>query len=325
MKSINWAIIGCGNVTEAKSGPAFSRAADSNLVAVMRRDGAKAEDYARRHGVARWTTDAESLLTAPDIDAVYVATPPDSHAKYAIMAANAGKHIYVEKPMALNHAQCLEMIAAAEAAGVSLFTAYYRRSLPYFIKIKELLEGGAIGTPRMVTVKLFKPGPDQPFTAEELPWRYRPEIAGGGLFVDLGCHQLDILDYFFGPIVSVNGVARNQAGLYPAEDAVSASFLFESGVLGNGSWCFTAPKTTETDEIIITGGKGTITFSTFKFSPITLETVGDWDTFEFTRPEPIQQAMIQSITDELLGRGQCPGTGVSGARTTWAMEKILRG
>src|SRR5882757_10269989 len=103
---IRWGIIGCGDVTEVKSGPALQRATGSALVAVMRRDRAKAEDYARRHGVARAYDDAAALIADPDVDAVYVATPPSSHAAYTLAAARAGKPVYVEKPMALSHAEC---------------------------------------------------------------------------------------------------------------------------------------------------------------------------------------------------------------------------
>ena len=124
MRTIRWGIIGCGNVTEVKSGPGFQKAQHSALVAVMRRDGALARDYAERHGVPRWYDDADALIADPDVDAVYVATPPDSHAEYALRVARAGKPVYVEKPMALNHAQCRVMIDACRAAHVPLFVAY---------------------------------------------------------------------------------------------------------------------------------------------------------------------------------------------------------
>jgi 1,5-anhydro-D-fructose reductase (1,5-anhydro-D-mannitol-forming) len=198
MKTVRWGIIGCGNVTEVKSGPAFQQAEGSELVAVMRRDAALAEDYARRHGVPRWYADAEALIADPEVDAVYIATPPHMHRPYTLAAARAGKPVYVEKPMALNAAECREMIDACEAARVPLFVAYYRRSLPRFLKVKELVDGGAIGAVRTVQITLTQPLalPD----GGELPWRVRPEIAGGGHFVDLASHTLDFLDYVLGPI-----------------------------------------------------------------------------------------------------------------------------
>jgi predicted dehydrogenase len=323
MKQINWGMIGCGAVTEVKSGPAFQIIKDSNLVAVMRRTPGKAEDYARRHNVPKWYDDAKKLIHDPDINAVYIATPPDSHARYAIMAAEAGKHVYVEKPMALNSSECEQMIRAAQKAGVKLFVAYYRRCLSSFVKVKGWVNSEAIGTPRLVVIRLIRPAFEKQSADAELPWRFRPEISGGGLFVDLGSHQLDYLDYLFGPIVSVRGFARSQAGLYPAEDMVSACFIFDSGVVGNGTWCFSASKESSTDEVEIIGSKGRIVFSTFAFTPVRLETASGVETFEYPKPKHIQQAFIQTVVDELLGRGQCPGTGVTASRTTHVMDKIL--
>ena len=207
MRTIRWGIIGCGNVTEVKSGPGFQKAANSALVAVMRRNAALAEDYARRHGVPRWYADAQALIADPDVDAVYVATPPASHMEYALACARAGKPVYVEKPMARTLAECEAMIDACRSAGVPLFVAYYRRTLPRFLKIKELIESGAIGDVRLVTVTLHqKPAPDDADPAKR-PWRVVPEIAGGGKFLDLASHTLDFLDYLLGPIVQVKGLA----------------------------------------------------------------------------------------------------------------------
>ena len=140
---IRWGIIGCGNVTEVKSGPGFQKAAGSALVAVMRRDAALARDYAARHGVPKWYDNAHALVNEPDVDAVYVATPPSSHREYALLAARAGKTVYVEKPMALNHAECLEMIAACRAAGTPLFVAYYRRAQQRFLTRQSRNQTGA--------------------------------------------------------------------------------------------------------------------------------------------------------------------------------------
>ena len=321
---VNWGIIGCGDVTEVKSGPAFNRVKNSNLLAVMRRTTEKAQDYAKRHGVPKVYDDADKLIRDPDINAVYIATPPDSHAKYAVMAAQAGKHIYVEKPMALNFTECQRMMEAAEKAGVSLFVAYYRRCLHSFVKIKEWVDGGTIGTPRLANIRLVKPLFKKKSETDDLPWRFKPEISGGGLFVDLGSHQLDYLDYLFGPVLSVKSLALNQAGIYPAEDVVTACFTFESGVAGNGIWCFTASEKNETDQVEILGSKGKITFSTFAFTPLELETARGIETFDYPKPKHIQEPMIQTVVDELLNRGKCPSTGITASRTTKIMDKILK-
>ncbi|MRR31036.1 Gfo/Idh/MocA family oxidoreductase, partial [bacterium] len=219
MNQVRWGIIGCGDVTEVKSGPALQKADGSQLVAVMRRNEALAQDYARRHGVQRWYDDARQLIDDPQVDAVYIATPPHKHKEFTLAVAQAGKPVYVEKPMALNAAECQEMIDACHVAGVPLFVAYYRRALPRFVKIKEIIDSGVLGKLRFVQVTLTQPARE--LASGELPWRVIPETAGGGLFVDLAAHTLDFLDYVLGPIQAVHGIACNQGGAYPAEDVVS--------------------------------------------------------------------------------------------------------
>ena len=322
MRTIRWGIIGCGNVTEVKSGPGFQKAANSALVAVMRRNPALAEDYARRHDVPKWYADAQALIAAPDVDAVYVATPPDSHMEYALACAHAGKPVYVEKPMARTLAECEAMIDACRSAGVPLFVAYYRRTLPRFLKIKELIESDAIGKVRLVVVTLHqKPAPVDADPVKR-PWRVVPEIAGGGKFLDLASHTLDFLDYLLGPISQVRGLAGNQAGLYPAEDIVTATWEFESGVQGTGAWCFTAHGDLDVTEIV--GSRGRIAFSTFGTEPISLTTADGVARFAIEHPVHIQQPMIQTVVYELNGVGRCPSTGETAARTTWVMDEALR-
>lgn len=319
MKTIRWGIIGCGNVTEVKSGPGLQKATNSALVAVMRRNGALAQDYAARHNVPKWYTDAQALIDDPEVDAVYIATPPNAHKAYTLAVAKAGKPVYVEKPMALNFAECQAMIDACQQANVPLWVAYYRRRLPRFLKVKELIETGAIGAPRTVTVTFYRKW--RPAEPHNLPWRVIPEIAGGGLFVDLAAHTLDYLDYFLGPIQSVQGYATNQAGYYPAEDVVAGSFVFASGVYGTGIWSFSSY--TNLDQTEIVGDKGKLTFTSFTTDPIVLTTADGVTEFPIDNPPHIQQPLIQTIVDELNGMGQCPSTGESGARTSWVMDQML--
>jgi predicted dehydrogenase len=323
MEQVRWGIIGCGNVTEVKSGPAFQKIEGSELVAVMRRDGEKAKDYAQRHGVAKWYDDADKLIHDPAVNAVYIATPPGSHAEYAIKALQAGKPVYVEKPMALNYQECQQMNEAASATGLPLFVAYYRRALPDFLKVKELIDAGAIGDVRFVSIALYQPPQAKDLVSNDLPWRVLPEHSGGGHFFDLGSHQLDFLDFVFGPIVSVKGQATNQAALYPAEDIASANFVFESGVVGSGIWCFTVSEQNRTERTEIIGTKGKITFSTFDPVPVQLETDEGLQEFQAPPPEHIQQPLIQTVVDELRGRGTCPSTGITAARTSRVMETIV--
>ncbi len=320
LSQVRWGIIGCGDVCELKSGPGFQKANHSALIAVMRRDGGKARDFAARHGVPRWYSDADSLIADPDVDAIYIATPPDGHARYAEMAARAGKPVYVEKPMARNAGECLGMIAACRSAGVPLFVAYYRRALPRFLKAKEILDGGGIGSLRNVSVTFAKPAP-APAADGTAPWRLRAEIAGGGLFLDLASHTLDLLDFLLGPIAEAKGMARNQGGNQAVEDGVAACFAFASGALGAGAWSYAAGA--REDRVEITGSAGRLTFATFDDQPLRWESPAGVETFSIPHPPHIQQPLIQTMVDELRGEGKCPSTGETAARTTQVMDAVL--
>lgn len=323
--NVRWGVIGAGSVCEKKSAPAMNKVTDSSVVVVMRRNAEKAKDYAERHGIPKWYADADELINDPEVNAVYIATPPNSHLELTKKAVEAGKPVYVEKPMARNHAECLEMIKVCEDAGLPLYVAYYRRTLPNFLKVKSLIEEGAIGDPRYVHITINQSKhPD--VIKDESNWRIDPEVAGGGYFYDLGSHQLDYLDFLFGPMKEVNGVAANQSGDYPAEDIVLGNITFENGVLGSGNWCFTTGETSQKDEIVIIGNKGEIRFPCFWGTSVTLKKDGMPDeVFEFEMPENIQFYLIQSIVNELLEKGgNCPSTGVSAARTNWAMEQMTK-
>lgn len=323
MDEIKWGIIGCGDVTEVKSGPAFTKVPNSSLVAVMRRDAEKAAYYAERHNVPTWYDDADALINDPNVNAIYVATPPDTHAEYAIRAMRAGKPVYVEKPMARNAAECDAMNQVSRETGMPLFVAYYRRALPYFLKIKELIDQKAIGDIRYVRVQLnWQPYTEEVGTAPKPRWRVQPEISGGGHFHDLASHQFDFLEYALGPIKTASGIARNQAGLYEADDIVVANFEFESGVLGTGTWCYTINKEQRIDETQLIGSKGKISFSFFEKYFIKVETESGSVDYAIPFPENIQQPLIEQIVSELRGEGRCPSTGETGVRTNAILDQI---
>ncbi|WP_167618334.1 Gfo/Idh/MocA family protein [Maribellus sediminis] len=322
--TIRWGIIGVGNVTEVKSGPAFYKVPNSELVAVMRRDAEKAADYARRHGIARWYSNGSNLINDPEVDAVYIATPPDSHASYAIEAMRAGKSVYVEKPMARHYDECREMLEVSKQTGQALYVAYYRRTLPAFLKAKELIESGAIGKPLLVNIKLYKEATERNQKPEEMHWHVFPEIAGAGHFFDLASHQLDYLDFVFGKITEVKGAAVNQAGLYSAEDTVNGTWKHESGVVGNGSWCFVVDKSSTEDFIQIVGEKGEISLPCFSHGNLTLKTQSGMEEFYFENPEHISQNLVHQVVNELLGKGECVSTGESAARTSMVLDEMVK-
>ena len=305
-QTINWGIIGCGNVTEVKSGPAFQKVPNSSLVAVMRRNGEKAKDYAERHCVEAWYTNADELIHDPAVSAVYVATPPLSHEEYAVKALRAGKPVYLEKPMAI-HADAAQRIAnVAKETGGKLSVAHYRRQQPLFLKIKSLLEDKAIGDVCFVNLQYFRADKTPADEQTKMPWRLDPQISGGGLFYDLAPHQLDLMLYFFGKPQTVIGVSKNVAGLYAADDTTTGQIVFENGVVFNGSWCFAVPVNRDCCEII--GTKGTIRFSVFEHRLLELVKDGTAEEFLFEPLQHVQQPMIQKVVDYFLNESPNPCT-----------------
>lgn len=322
MVTTRWGIIGCGNVTEVKSGPGFSKAAGSELVAVMRRNAQAAEDYARRHGVPRWYSDADALIADRDVDVVYIATPVSTHMEYALKVCQAGKRAYVEKPMARSARECRTMVEAFRSAGLDLFVAYYRRALPRFVKAKELIDTGRLGRVTSISYRHASAvlNPTEP---GKLPWRYQAEHSGGGLFMDIGSHTLDALDFMLGPIQDVSGEAVNLAGRYEVEDGVAMQFRLASGALGTACWnCASAIRE---DMIQISGTEGRLRMSTFGNEPVQLETAGGVEQFDLPNPPHVQQPLIQTIVDQLAGSGRCPSTGESALRTAVVMDRVLEG
>lgn len=323
--AVRWGIIGCGDVTEIKSGPAFQKTEHSELVAVMRRNAEKAEDYAKRHKVPKWYSDADQLINDPEVNAVYVATPPGTHAEYAIKTMQAGKPVYVEKPMATNYAECQQMLKVSKETGMPLNVAYYRRTLPAYLKVKELIDEGTLGQILTVSITLHKAAEDRdrdPATYDN--WRVDPKIAGGGLFYDLASHQLDYLDFLFGPVTEVKGLAQNQGGFYAAEDTVSAIFAFENGITGTGNWCFVVDKSAEQDKIEITGTKGKVSLPCFIHGDVELTTAKGTEHFSFQNPENISHNLVKNVVRSLRGEEVCVSNGESAARTNKVMEEIVK-
>lgn len=320
MQTVRWGILGCGDVCEVKSGPGFQQAPGSELVAVMRRDGALAEDFARRHGVPKFYADADQLIADPDVSAVYIASPPGSHLELALKVAKAGKPAYVEKPMARNHAECQRMIAAFQQAQVPLFIAYYRRALPRFLKAKQLVDSGVFGHLQKVDVRFANSG-HLGLDPLQLPWRVQAEHAGGGLFLDLASHTLDVLDFLLGPLSNVTGSASKQGSPVEVEDRLQLSFATSAGALGKGDWCFVSNE--PEDLISLEGSAGALRLSTFGDSPLLLETQAGTEQFTLPNPRTIHGPMIEVIVNSLRGQGICTSTGVTGARTSDVMDRAL--
>lgn len=324
MKLLKWGFIGCGEVTEKKSGPAFNLVEGSEVVAVMSRNKDKARSYAERHNVKKWYTDAQDLIDDPEVNAIYIATPPSSHATFAILSMRAGKPVYVEKPMAASYDDCTRINRVSEQTGVPCYVAYYRRYLPYFRKVKEIIRNKTIGDIMNVQVRFSCPPRNLDYSATaSLPWRLQPDIAGGGYFYDLAPHQLDLLQDLFGVIIEAEGMCANRAGLYSAEDSVSACFRFENGLPGSGSWCFVGHESAQEDRIEVIGDKGMLCFSVFNYDPIQLVTSDGTTSISVPNPPYVQLPLIKAVIESLQGFGTCSCTSVSATPVNWVMDRIL--
>lgn len=323
MEQVNWGIIGCGDVTEVKSGPAFNKVPHSKLIAVMRRNAEKAADYARRHGVEKWYSDAQALINDPEVNAIYVATPPSTHLQYALAAIQAGKPVYVEKPMAMNVSEARQLADYAEQEKVKLSVAHYRRELPLFLKIKSLIDTDAIGEVRFTDLKLLQSSAADLVANTDENWRTNPAISGGGLFHDLAPHQIDLMLYLFGSAKHWQGASLNQSKGHKADELVTGTVIFEKDILFNGVWCFNVSEPDAKDICTIYGSRGSLSFGFFGNSlSVTID--GETETLNFDPVAHVQQPMIEKVVSYFSGKGENPCDAGTGVETLMLMDSFCR-
>ncbi|MEW2920352.1 Gfo/Idh/MocA family oxidoreductase [Muricauda sp. ANG21] len=319
-KPLKWGVIGCGSVAEKKSVPAYQKTSGFEVHSVMRRDAQKAEDYAKRHHIPNWTTDAKTVIENPDVDAIYIATPPDTHKLYALQVAVAGKPCCIEKPMAPNYEDSLEIYHAFETKDIPLFVAYYRRSLPRFLKVKQWLDEKQIGEVRHIHWQKTQP-PNEFDLSGKYNWRTDKIVAPGGYFDDLASHGLNLFSFLLGDIEKANGVATNQQGLYSAYDAIAGSWIHNTGITGDGVWNFGTQN--RVDKVELLGSEGTITFSVLDEAPVELKNAAGHQVLEIPHPEHVQQHHVENIRDHFLRKREHPSLGKSALHTSWVMDRIL--
>ncbi len=319
-KPLNFGIIGCGDVTEVKSGPAFQKIPGSKLTYVMRRNEVKLKDYAQRHGVEKYSTDYKDLLEDEELDAIYIATPPHMHRFYTEQVAKAKKHVYVEKPMALTVKECEEMIEICKNEGVKLFVAYYRRGQEKFESTKNMIDNKEIGEIRsfqlLYTSQIPKHDPNR-------PWLYDKDISGGGKLYDVGSHMIDLLLYFFGDVAYAKGISSNQSHTFDVSDVTSGLIAFKNSVQGTVQMNFNAME--NRDELLIIGSKGSIKFSMMDLEPVYVNLVEEEleDSYHFAPEEHVQMPMIEKVIDTINGEDMMhplDTTGTYGLRTQEILE-----
>ena len=320
--TVNWGIIGCGDVCEVKSGPAFNKVPNSKLVAVMRRDAAKAKDYAMRHAVPKYYSDANDLVNDPEVNAVYIATPPSSHEEYTELALKTGKPVYVEKPVTIDSASVDRMINLEKKYNGKVSVAHYRRALPLFKTIKQLITEDAIGKIKLVLLKTLQPQASKIITQTKDNWRINPDVSGGGLFHDLSPHQLDIMYWLFGKPNDVHVQAVNQGKTYGAPDSVMVQLSFVNEIQFNGVWNFNIAEAAANDLCEIIGDDGVIRFSFFRSGKIELVKPQGAELLEKENPVHIQQPHIESVVQYFRGEAENPCSLAEALVTMKVMDRV---
>lgn len=315
-KAVGWGIIGCGDVADRKAGDAFNAIPGSRLVSVMRRDGAGARSFAERHGATGWTTDAAEVLANPDVDVVYIATPPAHHREYGLAVAEAAKACLIEKPAGRSVSELLELREAFRRANKPLYVSYYRRHLPRFRKVREVIDSGVLGEIVSIDYRMSKP-------AKSKSWALDVASSGGGHFYGLSGHMLDLFDYWFGPLEFTGSTVTNVIPAHDTEDAVSIGFRTSTGAVGSAIWNFAASQSS--DYLVIDGVRGRITMrGTSTHGPVRLSfdpkakirisqsKIRRWltdvqkrlgvpvgETLRFTRVSQPHQPLLSTITEEV--------------------------
>lgn len=346
-RPLRWGIIGCGEVCEVKSGPAFYKCQNSTLSAVMRRSEEKVQDYARRHNVPKFYTNIDDIIQDSEVDCLYVATPPGGNrVEIASKIAKAGKPCYMEKPLGRDHQESMEIVNIFKEAGIPIYVAFYRRYMPKFVSVKEeVFDRNLIGDISGVSVTLNWPR----HLEDKQHWHYKKEVSGGGLLLDVGCHMLDIVDHMVGPILDCQGIAiqsiKDQGFVDGGvEDNVRGFWKhkLEDGSIIGGSCSFNFCAGGESqDEIKIIGTKGTVAFSCFDAKPATVVLENETKILDAPHPDHVHQPLVQRITDELIearekdsenkfwakyaesSKVHCVCTGVTGSRTSKVMDNLL--
>jgi len=252
LEKIRWGLIGCGDIARKRVAPALRDSPLGELIAVSRNRAELAESFANEFGARRWCADWHDLLTDYEIDAIYVATPVHLHAEQTIAAAERGKHVLCEKPMALNVAECDRMIDACRSNDVKLGVAYYRHFYPVVRRVKELIASGELGVPVVVQVNAFEWFDPEPSSTRL--WLLEQELSGGGPMFDFGCHRIEVLLDLLGDICDVKSTLGNAFFDREVEDVAIANFQFDRGICGVLTVTHAAREPQDTFDLYFTNG-----------------------------------------------------------------------
>jgi 1,5-anhydro-D-fructose reductase (1,5-anhydro-D-mannitol-forming) len=316
---IRWGIIGCGNVAEFKSGPPLYQTPGSELVAVMRRDAARAADFAQRHGARRWYTEAEALIADADVNAIYIASPHNQHAAHVKMAANAGKSVLCEKPMGISVAEAQACVDVCRANHVPLAVAYYRREWPIVQQMHALLNEGAIG--RVVSARIhltdyFAGDPDR-------PWLTSKTLSGGGALANAGSHWIDLVRYMLGEVISVSAQCSSHASGFETEDTIVVQMETITHALVSVSITLQSP--INANEFEISGTQGRMRATSLADGQLIIDRAGEkTQTLSLSRSRFAHAEFIAALIDRLRSDQPSPIPGEDAVATWRIMEAAYR-
>jgi predicted dehydrogenase len=318
MNKMRWGLIGAGDIVRKRIVPALAESKLCELVAVCRGNAAKAEEFAREFDIPAWYSDHREMLSAGDIDAVYIASPVYLHAEHTKDAARAGKHVLCEKPLALDTAECDEMIAACKENGVTLGVAYYRRFYPVVERIRKALRDGEIGKAVFVqvnTFEAFNPGPDHPRR-----WFIEKAKSGGGPMMDFGCHRIEILLDLFGSVNSVESINANVIFDREVEDTSSALLRFESGPCASLTVTHAAKASLDSFDIYGTGG--TIRIGSLNSGMISIENAAGNAAESHPPSSNFHSPLIEDFAESVMNGREPRVTGETGREVARILDAI---
>lgn len=319
MEKVKWGFIGCGQVVQKKSGKAFNDVPHSCVHAIMRRNLVSAEESAKMFGAKKWYSSVSEIVNS-DVDALYIATPPGLHFEQALACCEAGKPVYIEKPLARNYSEAKAMVEAFKLKNIPLFVGHHKRALPRFVYIKGVLDAGEIG--KITSVQSYL---NRLFSRKEAKdtWLYNPRLSGGGKFYDIAAHSIDIISFLFGEISEVHGFASNNGTECPLEDTVAFAYKTTKGVLGTANYnCISNKKN---DRVYVHGTKGEIEFSVHGENDVIITSYGSGEkrTLTINDPESIEYSMVENVVEALINHGNGICMGEDALPTYWVIDEIL--
>jgi len=319
MRTLGWGIIGCSEIAAKRFVPAVNQIREARLVAVLSRDLARAQQFADRHGIERAYADRAAFLRDPEVEAVYVASPPYRHCAEVLAAAEAGKHVLCEKPLALTGEECRRMVDACRRNGVRLAVAYPRRYYPKVQKARALLEAGAIG--QLVAARVFLAGWDNPDPSEIRAWRLVKALAGGGPLMDVGSHRLDLLAYLLGEPVDVLALADRLVHRYEVEDSAALLLRFRSNNhLVQVSAAFHWNLGVRRDEFELLGTQGSISLTPLDGPDLVLRVGRDEERASFPPAANVQLPLVEDFTRRVLAGQDARFPGEEGMKASLMID-----